>query len=99
MFSAPLPRRQGVLKTIRRDMRKYFHAGSAHHLDVNGATPNNTPAAGQPVALYLAALNAAEISPNFTLCAPNGDEKTGNWKCHPYLVTRQFRRGKKEAVA
>lgn len=95
LFTAPLPRRQGSLRTIRRDLRKWYHTCAVTELDLSGATSDAAPTAGTAEANHLAFLNGS-LPHGAVICAPDGDERTAAWTRRPYLEHRQFPRGRKE---
>lgn len=97
LFTAPLPRRQGALRTIRRDLRKWYHTCAQTELTADGSTADPEPTAGTREANHITFLNGA-LPNGAVICAPNGDERTGSWTRRPYLEHRQFPRGRKEST-
>ncbi len=95
LISWPLPRRQGLRRTIRRDLRKWLHTGTHHGHSVAG---HGTPQTINGLAGVPAYVNdIKEPVAGAFLCAPNGDRPTGPAVAAPYLEHRQFPRGRKEA--
>jgi hypothetical protein len=95
LVSWPLPRRFGLTRTIRRDLRKFFRTGTqALAQDSSGQSPFNQATMDNTVKTAIDALT--EPIGGVKLCAPNGDLPTGPWKVAPYLEHRQFPRGRKE---
>lgn len=97
MISAPLPRRFGVFRSLRRDLRKYLHTCHSHGQDAAGATAPTAAAGSDAQMTTFMGILLTGTTGNFEHCAPNGDQPTGPWVQAPYLEHRQFPRGRKES--